>query len=208
MQTRYIFSLPYVSTYQEQGLSYPISVWKSADKLRVDSGDGSNSHAVNSLITLPNVQFEVAPRIDRLHCLRLEPSDDIELQDTVRPSLPSSYDHVRLREAKEGNEVSSPQHVRSRGALISTAERSRPNCVPQVWPQAFAVHASNAVLPNMAHWEFRGSEILGSRDVDLWELEQKCAPPSPPALHSSNTGLLSILSGLTQVHIKPGGMCH
>lgn len=89
MQANYTFSLPYVSAYQKQGLSYPISVWKNGDHLRIDSGDGSDGHAINSLITQPDAQFELSPRIDRMNCLRLEKDDDIELQNTVStPSLP------------------------------------------------------------------------------------------------------------------------
>ena len=61
-----------------------------------------------------------------------------------------------------------------------------------MWSQAFGEHALNAVLPDMAHWEFRGSETLKSKDVDLWVLEQKCASPVPPPPQSDSLCWVSL----------------
>ena len=66
----YNFSLPYVSEYQRDGLVYPVHVWKHGKKLRMDTW-----HGTNSLVTLPGVQIELSPRLDRMHCMLMKGDD-------------------------------------------------------------------------------------------------------------------------------------
>ncbi|CAL8467551.1 g7089 [Coccomyxa elongata] len=115
-EVAYNFSLPYEKTIQKDGLIYPVTFWRDAERgvSRMDSFGGRNI-----LISTKDRELEIMPRLQKLICRVNEPDDD-DVSLVSAPVLPdvSTWDYNGTVELR-GQQAHLWVYEKSHGAKVT-----------------------------------------------------------------------------------------